>query len=374
MSRPALILVFMISLSGLTSCKSLSYSEPDAPPQPPHVEKPAAAETTPALTWSQYANQAREALRVGDLEAAESNFLASLSATAVYGDRDVRRKTALANPARLVEAYQASGQLADAERITDAVLAEAQGSKPFPLEAWTGALSHQLDLARDGQGPESELERAQRIAEIHLGPLRDATVEEVALRQRVGRILAGAGDLETASTQLTWAAHACRPLLRMPLDDRIELQYDASEAAKLIGDLTSAEFLLRDALELARGGGHDGAREAAALNQLGWFLVEQDHVRQALPLLEEARSLVDQAGTPPGLRAATLDSLAVALHRAGQLEEANEVFALAIAARDASSPEEQASMASIDAHWAALRAALHDGASTTTPGPAQPTL
>ena len=356
----------------MPGCTSLSYEEPDTPPQPPRVETiVSSADDTAAATWSDSATAARDALRVGDLEAAEQSYMASLAATADLPERDVRRQTALANPARLVEAYQRAGRVDDAGRVTDAVLAEAQGARAFPLDAWTPALETWLDEAREAGGAELETEHARRIAEIHLGPLQGATPGEVELRARVGRLLAEAGDLESARNQLVWAARASRPMLRIPLEARLDLHYEAADVATEAGDAPAAELVLRAALELARGGGTEGPQLVGALNQLGWFLTEQGHHEEALALLEEARRRLDAETTPPALRAATLDSLAVAQHRSGQLEAADETFALAVAAREATSPEVQAALVSIDLHWDALRADLEASADEAVAKPAE---
>jgi tetratricopeptide (TPR) repeat protein len=344
-----------LALCLVVGCTSLSYEEPDAPPKPPHAIGSYKTTDTQATDWSQLATNARTELRMGDLAGAERDYLASIAATEAFGPRDVRRQTALANPARLVEAYQAAGQGEAADQLTDAVLAEAQGAKPFPLDAWALALEAQLDGAGAEGGADSELDRARRIAEIHLGPLQGATPAEVQLRRRVGLLLAAAGEPDAARAQLGWAARAAQPMRRLPLADRLDLQFEAANAAALAGDPTSAELLLEAALELARDAGDD-LQTAVAANQLGWFWVEQDRIEQAVPLLEEARDLLRAAGAPPGIRAATLDSLAVALHRAGRLDEADAVFAEAVAERDVATLEDQAELESIDAHWAELRA------------------
>ena len=336
-------------------CRSLSYDEPDEPPRPPTSAATAsAAAAAEDESWSALANAAQRSLREGDLDEAEQQFLACIAATDELGDRDVRRLASLALPARLAERHQANADWEGAARITDAVLAEAQGGNAFPLDAWSHALQTRLEIDRLHQGPEAQLELARQIAEIHLGPIGDATIAEVTLRQRVGRLLAEHGETAAAATQLGWAARAAEQMLRLGLDDRLALLFEAAALSERAGDPTTADFLLREAVELALRSAPESLSAASALNQRGWFLVEQGRPHAALEPLEQAAAIVREESASPGLTAATLDSLAVALHRAGRLDEAAAVFDEALAAREGATPEERAALSMLDDHKAAL--------------------
>lgn len=346
----------LLACAAAAGCRSLSYEEPDAPP-PPTAPRSAAATTAAAADenpWSAHANAGRDALRHGDLDKAEEEFLLCMAATEGFGDRDVRRLASLAIPAALAERHNLGGRYDDAARITDAVLAESQGGAVFPLHAWAFALQTRLEIERIQRGPEAELALARRIAEIHLGPIPEATPLEVSLRQQVGRLLAANGDLASAATQLGWAARAARPMLRLALGERLALLYEAADVSVAAGDPTTADFLLREAVELAQKSAPGTLEEVSALNQRGWFLVEQDRPEQALTLLEAARDIVAEEAMPAALTAATLDSLAVALHRSSRLDEASAVLDQALAAREAASAEDRARLSALDDHRAAL--------------------
>jgi hypothetical protein len=345
-----------IALGAGFGCQSMSYEEPDAPPPTPRSYAPTTSSKAAGRdeSWSSHANAARAALQQGELEEAEAEFIACMAATEEFDDRDVRRLTSLAIPAALVERRQADGDFDGATRIMDAVLAESQGGVAFPLDAWAQPLQTRLEVVRIQQGPEAELELARRIAEIHLGPLTDATIAEVRLRQQVAGVIGASGDFAAAATQLGWAARAAEPMLRLSIDERLALLYEAAEASARADDPTASDFLLREAVELAKRSAPDSLAEASALNQRGWFLVEQGHTHQSLPLLEAAARIVREQDAAPALEAATLDSLAVALHRAGRLEEASAVLDEAFEARAAATPEERAPLSVLDEHRASL--------------------
>lgn len=364
-----LLLAALLASFTAPGCRSLSYEEPDAPPVPPPRATPkvtgspssttSTSRAAPADTWSAHANAARMALREGDLEESEREFMATIAATAQYPPRDVRRLTALAIPTALVERLQASERHADAARVMDAVLAESQGGQPFPLDAWAPALETRLDLARVDGGPTAELELAARIAEIHLGPFSDATLTEVTLRQRVGRLLAAnTDDAAMAATQLGWAARAAEPMLRLPLAERLALLYEAAEFSRRADDPTTSDFLLRDAVDLARTSDPRGVATAEALNARGWFLLEQGRPHVALPLLEESAAILASRESPAVIDAAVLDSLALALLRVGRPGDAAVVIDQALTARARCTPEEQAQLSELDDHQRDIERAL----------------
>ncbi len=348
-----LVLVALLAVG----CRSLFRDDPETTTVPPRTAKSAAitpTTTTGEETWSALANAAQDAMQRGELEASEELYLSCMAATESFADLDVRRRASLAIPSRLAERYQAAGDWEGAARITNAVLAEAQGGMAFPLEAWAEALLTRLEIERIQEGPEAELETAQQIAEIHFGPADEATIGEITLRQAVGRLLAAHEDDAAAAAQLGWAARAAEHVLRIDIADRLALLFEAAALSQRAGDLTTADFLLREAVELAQRSAPGTLVEGSALNQRGWFLVEQGRPHAALVPLEQAADIARSTDEDAVLRAAIFDSLAVALHRDGRLEDASKALDEAMRARDEATPEQRAALSMLDAHRASL--------------------
>jgi tetratricopeptide (TPR) repeat protein len=362
LSSVSLLVVLGLAAGG---CALLSFPEaPPAEPQPAAVDPMAEPEEPAAViaareveasqqSWSNLAAIGRDAIKVGDLEAAEQAYVEAVAITAALDPDDIRARTALSNLVRLARHYQQRNRFDDAGRVLSRVVAESlNGRQPdFEVAApimiaqgsyleRVGRLGEAIRIFEAGlaSAPRSSLgtrermlmQRGLALAYIEEGRPADAAPLLEDLRTRTARI--GEGKTTAYATVLV----------------------DIGRLREAEGDVDGARESFEESIALLRELDPQGTQLASVLNRLAWLDVENDRSQEAVPLAQEALDLLDHHGIGGAARASFLDTLATAQTNIGHYTQAEHNYKQAMEERGRGGAGSQLDQAGIVENYIAL--------------------
>jgi tetratricopeptide (TPR) repeat protein len=357
--------VSLLVVLGLASAGCAWFSFPEEPPAEPVAVDPMAEPEEPAAlaaareveasqqSWSSLAATGRDALKMGDFEAAEEAYLEAVAITAELDPDDIRSRTALSNLVRLAAQYQRHRRFEDAGRIVSRVVAESLNGRHPDFEVAAPVLitqGHYLERAgrrsetirifeaglasapRSSLGSQERMvmQRGLALAYIEEGRPADAAPLLEDLRVRTSRI----GDGKT----IAYAA----------------VLSDIGDLREAEGDIAGADASFEEAIALYRELEPDSAQLANTLNRVAWFKTKNDNAKEAVPLAQEGLAILDLHGIGGPTRAAYLDTLATAQTGIGHYTQAEHNYKQAVEERGQGNAASQLQQAGIVENYIAL--------------------
>lgn len=357
-SHPRLHLALALAVGMLASgCSWLSYPE-TAPATSEETAdegaQPYVSPSTDPRRWTSLSRTGRDAMRARDLELAEESYVAALAETAAFPIHDTRVRTALGNVLKVAAAYQRAGDFEAADRLIEHVVTNARngrladfddGLAPFRAQALHRAESGDAEgtialyeslLAMRGVGSASavrdRLEVEQLLGNAYVAHQKPDEAEPLLISSlRSIQILYGPESLAAARALIDVAA------MRRAQDDFEQAEKD------YLRSLAIQRRLAADTPELA-----------ISLNRIGWFYLEYDRNAEAAKHASEAIALFGQLGISGAPLVATLDTLATAQTRQGELAAADQNFVRALEIYDQLERADRRHLASMLENYATL--------------------
>jgi len=360
-AAPRSVLLALVPIA--VACARLSYPEP-APGEGEGEGGPQTHVATlpDASAWVALSRSGRNAMRVRDLAAAEESYVAALAETAMFPIHDARVRTALGNVLRVAAAHQAAGDYNASGRLIGHVVRSADSGRLADFEAAAPIFSVQAShLERSG-----DRDGAIALYETGLG-LHRATdpalvLPRIEMQSQLGNAYLDVDRPDEAAPLLLLVLQAVQSRFGPDSHQASRAMFDVGAMRAARGDFAGAERDFLRALAIQEREIAGSLEHALNENRLAWLYLEHDRVTDAARHAGASVALLDALGAGGPVVIASLDTLATAEARQGQLAEAEFHYARALALYDETLPESRSELVELLDHYADLARSRGDSA------------